>query len=116
MKEDGAGNETRGEILQTYGVVNGQARVTASRTRNWSGDGSYDKPGANADGTRSRQEITIYYAYDASGRPVPNDHDKVPLVHGVVILHVDDLVYPEDEHDREKPEDIGPARRDSRPG
>ncbi|MBI2915378.1 MAG: hypothetical protein HYY07_00800, partial [Elusimicrobia bacterium] len=70
-------NRTRGEILQTYdaGAIQalGKALISSVRTRMWSAEtshpysSSYESPGAWNDGTQSKQETTVYYAYNQDG-------------------------------------------------
>jgi len=69
---DAFGNVTDGTIRQDYDIMNNQAKLVSNRTDTYSvsasGVSSYEDPGANWEGTKSKQSVTVIYGYyTASG-------------------------------------------------
>ncbi|MBI3013256.1 MAG: hypothetical protein HYY63_06495, partial [Elusimicrobia bacterium] len=71
---DGFDNLMKGTIAQTYQIIKGQAKIVSNTTTTWSvksdGTGDSNTPGLNADGSSSRQTMTVYYAYNDKGNAV----------------------------------------------
>src|SRR3989338_5994737 len=67
-------NNSMTEINQTYTAFYNNAKVVSSNSKTWAvselWQGTYENPLANPDGSISKQEVMVYYAYDRRGRQV----------------------------------------------